>query len=267
MLNYRIPTNEFGMDFSHQVWCPFIWKQYFPDSKIRVTGSHYFPEEITKQFCEEYVVEQNINDNGPFLHYHYLLRKIRKVVPIDFLKRKIYLPPNKRIVDEPYICFIPHLTERWFGKTIGSYHAGGVSVPFKNWMEYKRIVNEKGYKVFVLGNTHDVGYEGLPYKDLGDYHFYREGENNNTHYLWKQIQIMQHAKFTIGTGGGGLVAPTVGLPCISVDVLFKKHFTKKFPFNSFEDFNVLCDYENRNSEDMIRKTNEFILSSIHARLV
>jgi hypothetical protein len=269
MFEYKIAQVEFGMDLVRQVWCPFIWKQCFPDVKIRVTSAHYFPEEITSQFCDEFVVEQNVKEKDTIIVYNSLRDRIKKMVPKTYYRNSIKMPDTKTTTDEPYVCFVPLLSDYWDDKPNIKNRSGGASVPFKNWMEYKRIVNEKGYKVFVLGNTKEIGYENIPEEfsklDLGDYHFYREGENNNIHYVWKQIQIMQHAKFTIGMGGGGLVAPSFGLPCVSVDKIFQRHFTHKFPYR-LPKYDILHEFKTTNKNEMIKQTNEFVLSCLEKRL-
>jgi hypothetical protein len=266
MFDYRIKPFEFSPDLVRQVWASFIYKQKHPNEKIKVTGSHNFPKEISKQFADEYIVNM---DCEPTKTYDFLIDSFNRSYTPQEVSKSLAFPKAEREIDEKYVCFIPNLAERWHPSTYDidgrTTNAGGITVPFKYWLEYKKIVNDKGYKVYVMGNTFDVGYDNIPnYRDLGDYHLYKD-TLDDPDFLYKQLKIMSNAELTLGMGGGSYIAPIFGLPCISSDVHYKLHFGNKTNLNNIH-LDVFGNFGISSTQQCFTMSDKFVKSCLDKRL-
>lgn len=225
--------------------------------RIEVGWQCYFPEEFSVLFCDRYIFQEKWIKRTKKFAGDALLRQLggkrfeKWKAQYGFSRPDIRRFKNSFGIDEPYVCFIPSLSERWGLRGATQYPAGGRSVYFEDWLEYKRLCNASGYKVICMGLVKTTGMRKIDYHQLGDIIFcvdkceytryWNQEVKGFPYYLWDQIQIMAGAKFTLGMGGGGLIAPAFGLPCITVDEFYKSHFG--IYGLDYEDFDIVSDFE------------------------
>lgn len=236
---FSIYQQEFGRDLVRTVWRNRLLKLQFPELKIHAVCPFFFPKEIWTQFCTTYHYYP-YNTDTIVRKLGISLEELRgREVRIDQLYKQITdfnysfdlstLSPSPSPIGRPYVCFIPQVSERWQNP----HHCDryGRSAPYASYLRYRKYLNEKGVQTVALGCAKSMGLlktKNFDPNELADYcYFLHDFEGLREEYLLRQLSLMKNALTTIGMGGGALVAPTFGLPCISVDEFFYRHFSKK----------------------------------------
>lgn len=238
------PVTEFSADMVQGLFCSFLVKQKLQDKmKIRCYWNRELPKQLWEQFCDEYIVSNESSRNRCL--YNHVKSKRRSFTLGDFHKRF-----NLSFLDSPfcekYVCFIPLLSERWSEKP---WKGSGRSIPFEGWARLRQLANKYGHRVVVLGLVHGTGLDKTQGKleQLGDEICLMFNKSILSTYLVKQLSIMKNALFTVGMGGGGVIAPVFGLPTISVDLNWHRtEFDRFFHMEKRDDVYALYKFPLRN---------------------
>lgn len=269
---------EFGASLSARFWRPLQIKNYKKDLEIITEKSYNFPDSFYLQLttildsdlikfcgvmerkglhpCRIWMNTYMKNEN---LDYHFFDHKF------DFSEFPFEKPFDK------YICIIPSMTERW-QKANGdiSGTAGGRSVPFEAWLNYKHLANSKGYIVIGMGIRKETGLNKVDWKKLSDEYFYRDDyDSGNTLYcyLWEQLQILRGATFVLSLGGGSYIGPAFGFPSISCDANWRNAFPLFTRMHLNPRYSVLWDFPKQASlQENLKITDEFIIREMKRRL-
>jgi FkbM family methyltransferase len=265
-----ISGKEFGTDICRNIWTSMILKKKFGDLiHIKSKGKWDFPKEIWTQFTDEYIVEK-------ISHQECISRKLLKQLNNRLSQEDYHAKFDWTWVtptDRKYVCFIPLLAERWTPTEEipmdKKSTAGGRSLPFSDWVDLKNLANSFGYDVIVLGDMKHTGIKRVDWSQLGDeFFFIQEFDGPPNKYFSEQLKIMANAKFTIGMGGGGTVAPAFGLPGIQVDENWHySEFDKTHGVELRDDLDVLFQFpKNSNNKEIFNLTKQFCVDAFERRL-
>jgi hypothetical protein len=271
-----IHGGEFGEVCVTRVWPAFLLKQWL-GAEVRIHSSWVddLKEEVWSQFSDSYSfpAEEGMKERAvlSFLSgaRHYYVK--RRLFPEELANARMDWSWVKKD-PRKYVCFIPCLSERWEKDGEYGYTAGGRSLPFREWLELKEMVNHYGYEVVGVGWVKHTGLSKVERHRLGDETMFLETLKNpeRAEYLQRQLEVMSGAEFTLSMGGGGFLAPSFGMPAISVDEFWGNYVPDWLPLHDRPDVSVLYwgkkERDQMSLQEKMDATREFVRAEIERRL-
>ncbi len=267
-----IHGGEFGEVCVTRIWPAFLLKRWLGDEvNIHSEWLDDLKEEVWSQFSDSYHFPAKEGTGKSAVLK--LFSKMRRDFPRELVNAKMDWSWVKKD-PRKYVCFIPCLSERWLkGDEFGGT-AGGRSLPFLEWLELKELVNHYGYEVIGVGWAPHTGLDRLDRVDrnrIGNETMFLETLKKpvRTEYLQRQLEVMSGAEFTLSMGGGGFLAPSFGMPAISVDEFWGLYVPGWLPLHDRPDVSVLYWGKERDKmtlQEKLDATRVFVREEIKRRL-
>lgn len=202
---------EFSTDLIHNIWAPFILKQWKPDLHITCYNDLELPDELVQQFADVLLpLKEKPEGVEVDLGWKFLLKNIKKIPTEVFHRCMDFSLIERSPIKEPYVCLIPNLCDRY----CDSRKAVGFSFSKKLWYRLADDIRSRGFKVVVTGIFGITCLQKMDMDKFADAAFIQQPEEKNT-YLAKELVYLAGAKAIVGFAGGAHFAPTFGFPGVS----------------------------------------------------